>query len=76
MRMLTPRELFRAQGFPESYIIDRKPDGSPISKDRSGLEVRQQRLPADGGSPGARQLCAARDRARDRRNGWRPPNES
>jgi DNA (cytosine-5)-methyltransferase 1 len=22
MRMLTPRELFRAQGFPESYIID------------------------------------------------------
>lgn len=32
MRMLTPRELFRAQGFPDSYIIDRKPDGSPISK--------------------------------------------
>ena len=32
MRMLTPRELFRAQGFPESYVIDRKPDGSPISK--------------------------------------------
>ena len=26
------RELSRAQGFPESYIIDRKPDGSPISK--------------------------------------------
>lgn len=23
MRMLTPRELFRAQGFPETYIIDR-----------------------------------------------------
>lgn len=32
MRMLTPRELFRAQGFPESYIIDRRPDGTPISK--------------------------------------------
>ena len=32
MRMLTPRELFRAQGFPETYRIDRKPDGSPISK--------------------------------------------
>ncbi|ETR75058.1 DNA methyltransferase [Afipia sp. P52-10] len=32
LRMLTPRELFRAQGFPESYVIDRKPDGSPISK--------------------------------------------
>lgn len=31
MRMLTPRELFRAQGFPDSYIIDRAiivgPDG-------------------------------------------------
>ncbi len=23
MRMLSPRELFRAQGFPDSYIIDR-----------------------------------------------------
>lgn len=32
MRMLTPRELFRAQGFPDSYIIDRGPDGAPISK--------------------------------------------
>ncbi|MEO3997198.1 DNA cytosine methyltransferase [Mesorhizobium sp. CAU 1732] len=31
MRMLTPRERFRAQGFPESYIIDRRPDGSPLS---------------------------------------------
>lgn len=32
MRMLTPRELFRAQGFPDSYIIDRTADGAPISK--------------------------------------------
>jgi DNA (cytosine-5)-methyltransferase 1 len=32
MRMLTPRELFRAQGFPESYIIDRTPEGYPITK--------------------------------------------
>lgn len=32
MRMLTPRELFRAQGFPESYVIDRQPDGTSISK--------------------------------------------
>ena len=32
MRMLTPRELFRAQGFPESYIIDRGPDGKPLTK--------------------------------------------
>lgn len=32
MRMLTPRELFRAQGFPDSYIIDRGADGTPITK--------------------------------------------
>ncbi len=32
MRMLEPRELFRAQGFPENYIIDRDADGRPISK--------------------------------------------
>jgi DNA (cytosine-5)-methyltransferase 1 len=31
MRMLTPRERFRAQGFPDNYEIDRRPDGSPIS---------------------------------------------
>ena len=32
MRMLTPRELFRAQGFPEDYIIDRDAHGKPITK--------------------------------------------
>ncbi|UUO12709.1 DNA cytosine methyltransferase [Alcaligenes faecalis] len=32
LRMLTPRELYRAQGFPDSYIIDQKPDGSPLTK--------------------------------------------
>lgn len=34
LRMLTPRELFRAQGFPERYIIDRDAAGNyyPISK--------------------------------------------
>lgn len=32
MRMLTPRELFRAQGFPDSYVIDCGPDGRPITK--------------------------------------------
>lgn len=32
MRMLTPRELFRAQGFPDSYIIDRGADGLPTTK--------------------------------------------
>ncbi|MGQ9367729.1 DNA cytosine methyltransferase [Azospirillum sp. ST 5-10] len=32
MRMLTPRELFRAQGFPDSYVIDRGHDGRRFSK--------------------------------------------
>ena len=31
MRMLTPRERFRAQGFPDSYIIDRRADGTRIT---------------------------------------------
>lgn len=32
MRMLQPRELFNAQGFPEDYIIDHDADGHPYPK--------------------------------------------
>ena len=32
LRMLTPRELYRAQGFPENYIIDHDAAGEPITK--------------------------------------------
>jgi DNA (cytosine-5)-methyltransferase 1 len=32
MRMLQPRELYRAQGFPDSYAIDRGADGRVLSK--------------------------------------------
>jgi DNA (cytosine-5)-methyltransferase 1 len=32
MRMLEPRELFRAQGFPEAYIIERDVNGEPMTK--------------------------------------------
>jgi DNA (cytosine-5)-methyltransferase 1 len=32
LRMLTPRELYRAQGFPESYAIDKGADGHPLTK--------------------------------------------
>lgn len=32
MRMLEPRELYRAQGFPDSYIIDPVVNGKPLSK--------------------------------------------
>lgn len=31
LRMLKPAELFRAQGFPSGYVIDRTADGRPIS---------------------------------------------
>lgn len=33
MRMLQPRELYRAQGFPDSYLIDRGHDGRVLPKD-------------------------------------------
>jgi DNA (cytosine-5)-methyltransferase 1 len=32
MRMLQPHELFKAQGFPEDYIIDRDDKGNPYPK--------------------------------------------
>lgn len=32
MRMLAPRELFRAQGFPDAYVIDPVVDGRPLTK--------------------------------------------
>jgi DNA (cytosine-5)-methyltransferase 1 len=32
MRMLTPRELFNAQGFPPDYIIDHDAEGRPTTK--------------------------------------------
>lgn len=32
MRMLQPHELFKAQGFPEDYIIDHDADGKPYPK--------------------------------------------
>lgn len=31
LRMLKPRELYRAQGFPVGYIIDRTANGTPLS---------------------------------------------
>jgi DNA (cytosine-5)-methyltransferase 1 len=32
MRMLTPRELYRAQGFPDGYVIDEGADGRTLTK--------------------------------------------
>ena len=33
LRMFSPRELFRAQGFPDEYVIDIKIDGKRITKE-------------------------------------------
>jgi DNA (cytosine-5)-methyltransferase 1 len=32
MRMLSPRELYRAQGFPDDYLIDTTATGKNLSK--------------------------------------------
>jgi DNA (cytosine-5)-methyltransferase 1 len=32
LRMLQPNELYRAQGFPADYVIDRSADGKPFTK--------------------------------------------
>jgi len=32
MRMLQPRELYRAQGFPDDYVIEFEHEGRPLSK--------------------------------------------
>ena len=34
MRMLQPRELFNAQGFPKDYVIDMEVDGKPYPKNK------------------------------------------
>ena len=39
LRMLTPRELYNAQGFPASYIIDHGHDGRRFSKTKQVLFV-------------------------------------
>lgn len=39
MRMLTPRELYRAQGFPDNYVIDRGHDGRKFSNKTQVLMV-------------------------------------
>ena len=39
MRMLSPRELFTAQGFPSSYIIDPEFNGKPLTKTAQVLMV-------------------------------------
>lgn len=66
MRMLSPRELFRAQGFPETYIIDRDADGKPYPKGkqtaRCGNAVCPQ-IPAALVRANLPELCVETDAA-------------
>lgn len=56
MRMLTPRELYGAQGFPDDYIIDRTVDGAALTK------TAQTRMAGNSVSPPpAAALIAAND---------------
>ncbi len=41
MRMLEPHELFKAQGFPEDYIIDRDYTGKSLPKDSASCQMRK-----------------------------------
>lgn len=51
MRMLTPRELFRAQGFGEDYVIDRAWVVDPTTKQtREVLLTKEQQIRMCGNS--------------------------
>lgn len=50
LRMLKPRELYRAQGFPPDYIIERTADGTPLTI------TQQVRMVGNSVSP--QPLCA------------------
>jgi DNA (cytosine-5)-methyltransferase 1 len=60
MRMLVPRELFLAQGFPDSYIVNRGADGKPITKTDQVSKCGNSVCP-----PMARALVAANFAPRD-----------
>lgn len=66
MRMLQPRELFRAQGFPDSYAIERGADGRRLTKTAQVRLVGNSVCP-DVAAALVRANCAeliARDEAR------------
>jgi DNA (cytosine-5)-methyltransferase 1 len=45
MRMLAMRELYRAQGFPDSYRIDVEHNGKPLTKEAQGRMVGNSVVP-------------------------------
>lgn len=54
MRMLTPRELFAAQGFPDDYVIEPEYNGRPLSKTEQTAKAGNSVCP-----PVARQIVHA-----------------
>jgi DNA (cytosine-5)-methyltransferase 1 len=66
MRMLTPRELFRAQGFPPEYVIEPVVNGKPLTK------TAQVRMVGNSVVP---QLAAAIVRANYLDSGVREPRQ-
>lgn len=68
LRMLTPRELFDAQGFPSDYIIDVDADGKPYPKSeqvaRCGNAVCPP-IPTALVRANLPELCGGADRARN-----------
>ena len=63
MRMLTPRELFRAQGFPESYIIDPIHEGQPLTKSAQVRAVGNSVCPDIAAALVRANLCTAQEAA-------------
>lgn len=59
MRTLTPRELARAQGFLDWYVLEQTADGTPITKIGAGARHRQQRLSAHRVGTGVGKLFPA-----------------
>jgi DNA (cytosine-5)-methyltransferase 1 len=59
MRMLTPRELFAAQGFPPDYVIDPIVNGKPLTK------TAQVRMCGNSVSPVMAEAIARVDAAND-----------
>ena len=65
MRMLTPRELFQAQGFPGNYIIDRDADGKSYPKSAQVARCGNAVPPPFAEAivrANLRELCSAKER--------------
>jgi hypothetical protein len=76
MRMLAARELYRAQGFPDDYLIDVEARRQAPDEQGAGAHGRQQRLPAGRRGAGARAVRGPGDRGGGLRQDiiWSKPN--